>query len=61
MGSSRIINWTITRSGAGMTIVGTNADTGAPVKVVKVKQIDGGRDGEPAIATDDVGDRHELA
>lgn len=48
----RIANWSVKRSGAGMTIIGKGA-SGEPVTVTKVDRIEGDRaDGPIAILAD---------
>lgn len=59
MGLDRLIKWTAKRSGAGMTIEGTDT-FGRPRKIFVVS-IRGGAVGRPSIATAPDGTECELA
>lgn len=54
----KLTNWKIVRSGAGMTITGTNAETGADTKLTEVHTVEAAEG--HAVATDLQGASHEL-
>ena len=56
-----IINWTVRRSGAAMTITGTSKDTGLPVVLTGIVRIEARSPGKAPIATTGAGARFELA
>lgn len=61
MGPKVIINWTVRRSGATMTIDGTDKNAAEAIKITGVASIECPEEGARALATTEDGTEYELA
>lgn len=57
----KLTNWKIIRSGARLTVMGSDAETGVASKLTGIDVVEGGKPGQPAIATAKNGEQYALA